>query len=154
MKISRRRALLWIVLIAWTGVMFYLSLQTATDSDSVSIGIAERLMRIFPFIQNFYKDPMEFNELVRKTAHFMEFALEGALIGCVLAQVWNRRCAAIIAPLSCAALAVVNELAQMLAEGRSCEVRDMLIDFGGALFGLFVYGVIRTAREKRENNLS
>lgn len=41
-----------------------------------------------------------------------------------------------------AATAVVNELVQLLPEGRACSVGDMLIDFAGAALGV---GIARLA---------
>ena len=35
-----------------------------------------------------------------------------------------------------AVIAVSNELVQLLPEGRTCSVRDMLIDFSGAALGV------------------
>ena len=40
-------------------------------------------------------------------------------------------------------MAALNEYSQTFAEGRSCEPRDMLIDFAGAVLGIAAAVLIR-----------
>ncbi len=48
-----------------------------------------------------------------------------------------------------AAVCVIDELIQIFPEGRSCEVRDMLIDFSGILFSALIITGIISIKEKR-----
>ena len=48
----------------------------------------------------------------------------------------------LIAALVCCPVAVLNELHQLTAVGRSCSVTDMLIDMSGALVGIAAASLI------------
>lgn len=76
---------------------------------------------------------------VRKLAHFTEFALMGFWFMLCL-RVYTRHFIKHVSwPLFCGLLvAVLDETVQLYVPGRSSSVRDVLIDFGGALCGLFL----------------
>ena len=48
-----------------------------------------------------------------------------------------------------ALIAVIDELIQLFPAGRSCEVRDMVIDFSGILFATLIVTLIISFLEKR-----
>lgn len=76
---------------------------------------------------------------VRKLAHFTEFALMGFWFMLCL-RVYTRHFIKHVSwPLFCGLLvAVLDETVQLYVPGRSSSVRDVLIDFGGVLCGLFL----------------
>ena len=126
----------WIAAIAWGSVLFFFSGQNANESGRLSRWFTEMFVRVFPNI------PLEFETLhllIRKTAHFCIFALEGFLLGMALMltlpKAWS---GGVLAAVGCAGMAVLNELHQNLSEGRSCEVRDMIIDSSGSVTGVLV----------------
>ena len=128
--------LLWIAALAWGSTLFFFSGQNANESGRLSLKVTQYVMRIFPSL------PFSLDELhliVRKTAHFCIFALEGFLLGLAMMQTLSKRwLGGVLATVSCAVVAVLNEYHQSFSEGRSCEVRDMLIDSAGALTGVLV----------------
>ncbi len=71
--------------------------------------------------------------IVRKGAHFSEYALLS-----FLGYLWLHRIKAggLIAFGCAAAYAVTDEIHQSFIPGRSCELRDVLVDSSGALCGL------------------
>lgn len=75
--------------------------------------------------------------LVRKLGHFSEYALLGFWLMLSL-RVYTRRILSYISwPLFFGLLAgVLDEGIQMFADGRSSDVRDVVIDFSGVVFGL------------------
>lgn len=119
--------------VAWTGVLFWFSGQSGAESSELSSKLALWLF------DGLLKRGVDFKTLhifLRKMAHFGAFAVEGWLLGSALLRVLPKKCAALITSIACACAAVLNELHQTLSEGRSCEVRDMLIDTAGAMLGL------------------
>ena len=135
---NKRRALrlviFWVLAIGWIAVLFFFSGQTAAESSALSGSLADLVRGIFPFNRI---PPDQLEHVLRKLAHFGFFGLEGLLLGLAAMQSVRRlRAGALLSTLACGILAGANELHQRFFEGRSCEVGDMLIDFGGALLGV------------------
>ena len=118
----------------WTAFLFYLAAQNGEESGALSGRFLQIALRILPGLEN-YRDMV--STVIRKSAHFGGFMIEGALIAAAMKRTRRRIWFRISAPL-CALLAVLNEITQLFSGGRSCEVRDMLIDFCGALLGMGV----------------
>jgi len=138
----------WALAIGWVGVLFFLSGQTAVESGELSGLVTQLLMRVLGFLQ-VSAQTMEF--LLRKAAHFAIFAVEGMLLLFALNNTLpgRRGRQACLAALGCAGLAVLNELHQMFSDGRSCELRDMLIDFAGSCAGICAGLVILAVLARR-----
>ena len=138
-------AALWaLAAVAWLGVLFWFSGQSGAQSGALSRGITQWL---FGWLLEY----VSFDTLhifVRKSAHFCAFAVEGFLACSALLCVLPGKRAALVTGLSCAGVAVLNELHQTISVGRSCEVRDMLIDTAGALTGLAFAVVVLHAFSK------
>lgn len=140
MKKRRLIAILFgILALAWAGVLFFFSGQNAADSSSLSLDLARRMVKWFPFLG---MGPADFEPILRKMAHFGIFAVEGFLTGTSLVNALGYGWGMGTAFGGCALMAVANEIHQMFSEGRSCEVRDMLIDSGGALTGVLVAALV------------
>ncbi len=76
---------------------------------------------------------------MRKTAHGIEYCALGILLFLAagfLARKQKKRCAA--AFLTGAAFAALDEFHQYFVPGRSCELRDMLIDTTGVTAGILL----------------
>ena len=115
-------------------MIFYFSSQSAGDSDKQSSIILEIVRRIFG--NNSFS-----NFLVRKAAHFCEFALLGMLFN--FTYYFYKNSKNIILSTSLASLyAASDEIHQIFVEGRSCQFRDWAIDTGGAITGMAVFLVI------------
>ena len=128
------KTLLWIAALGWASMLFFFSGQNANESGRLSLWVTQHVLRIFPSI------PLEFETLhflIRKTAHFCIFGLEGLLLGlAMMTTLPEKWLGGLLAAISCAVVAVLNEYHQSFSEGRSCEMRDMLIDSAGALLGV------------------
>lgn len=77
--------------------------------------------------------------LVRKAAHFSEFAALGfCLTGLSVTLRWKKRGWRMAAPaVTALVLAVADECSQFFSDGRSPGLKDVGIDFAGAVFGVF-----------------
>ena len=91
--------------------------------------------------------------LVRKLAHAGIYASLGFFsCGAVLCAAWPRKLSQKSAVTAVFTLlyAVSDELHQLFVPGRGCELRDVLIDFGGACAGITVMLLIYWLLTKRK----
>jgi len=144
--------LLWIAAFTWASVLFFFSGQDMNESGRLSLWVTEHVMRLFPS-QPVGPGMVDF--FVRKAAHFCIFGLEGFLLGLAMMKTLPERwLGGVLALISCAVVAVLNEYHQSFADGRNCQVRDMIIDSSGALLGvlsgaLLLYLIDRISRRRR-----
>ena len=131
---SRALAPLWLAAIAWVAVLFFFSGQTGAESGELSMQVTRLLLKLFPWLP---WTAEALHPVVRKLAHFGIFAVEGALLSAAMMVTLRRKpgLGAALACALCAGMAALNEYHQSFMEGRSCELRDMLIDSGGAVAG-------------------
>ena len=83
------------------------------------------------------------DHIVRKSAHFCEFALLGCLtLWC--GYLLKRNIVKLLMPTGfvCLFTAVIDEYIQLFSEGRSCEVKDVLLDFTGSICGAVFFILI------------
>lgn len=109
----------------WTAFIWSRSLMSATASTADSDGVARWLMGWL----GWETQPEWLTYLIRKAAHFAEFAVLGALW-----SGWGQACRRRLWPWGLFTGAV-DECLQFFAPGRSPMVTDVLIDTVGYLCG-------------------
>lgn len=130
----------WALAIGWAGMLFWFSGQDGVDSSRLSGDLARAILDRLHFL-NVSEATFEF--YLRKLAHFGIFAMEGFFMRVALYNTRpSRGINGIIAAVVCCGVAVLNELHQLLSEGRVCSVTDMMIDASGALLGIIAASVI------------
>lgn len=158
-----------ILTILWIGVIFAFSLQDGEESGALSGGI------VAWFIEAFHVDalmePETFHFLVRKAAHFTEYAILGVL----MSLTWYNGACASIAPagcdrrhasangtstrrrflllgtaalLCCVLVASCDETIQLFVGGRAGQVADVLLDSTGAAAGIAVMAALSRIRKR------
>ena len=133
-------ALLWLAAAGWCGVLFFFSGQNAAESSSLSLRVTEFVLRMLPFLHYTVE---ELHPILRDMAHFAIFAVEGALLGAAMMTTLRERfMGGLLSVLCCAVVAVLNEYHQSFSLGRSCEVKDMLIDSAGGLTGVLFAALV------------
>ena len=134
MKNKIKALVFWLLIAAWTALMFSLSGQTAEASSKLSGGLTDYLLTLLP--EGFITfDLLE--HILRKTAHFCMFAMEGFLLYMSVYLTFRKRKTAVALSVSASVLiATLNELHQLLFEGRSCEFLDVVINSSGACTGI------------------
>lgn len=158
-KITRRSLLRGIcigsiVTLIWMAVIFWFSSQNATESSSVSRGLLLKIMKVIaPGWSKMTGDErwqylLQVHTFFRKLAHFTEYAVLGMLLSLTLRRVekfieksrqtrpkiWAFWLPALLALL----YAISDELHQRFVDGRSCELRDICIDFAGGCLGILI----------------
>lgn len=136
---QKRKLIYPILLAALMGMIFFFSSQPSQESDETSGHFTTLAAHLFisnldefdPEIQAKIIDGFSF--IVRKTAHFCEYALMGCLW-----YLWlrDKKGAPLWALLASSAFSCTDEFHQSFVPGRSCELRDVLVDSSGALAGI------------------
>ena len=153
-----RRMLLALNVLAIVAVLCFIfgnSLLDGKESSEVSSGVMEVVEPVArPVVEAVSPEPVSddmLHGIIRKLAHFTEFAVLAVLSVLLLLQL----CGTLITPYFTTVLfgtllaAVTDEFIQSFT-GRTSSVRDVLIDFSGALCGMLltaaVLAVIRAIR--------
>lgn len=146
-KLMAARIILTILTAAAVAAIFWNSSRSAVQSTEQSSPLTGWLNRFFLSL------PIPFTiteTLVRKLAHFSEYAVLGALLTATVYLYAQKRGRALLYALPTGALiAVCDELIQLFPAGRSCEVRDMVIDLCGILVAALIVTLIISILEKR-----
>ena len=134
--------------------IFSQSLQSAPQSREESSRLLELLRMLFDPKGAFFTD--RWTTIIRKIAHFTEFTVLGVLVGAFSVSLGTLRDQKLRSlPLLLGLLvAVADETLQTLVAGRSGEVRDVLLDFGGVVIGVTASLLIARARQKNKRNNS
>ena len=145
-------------------VIFLFSAKTADASEQMSMGVTQwisKLVGISPaeaggFGNSLYDMLSVMDHYVRKTAHFLEYALLGVLVCRALGIDVKKKAHLLGAALAfCSFYAVTDELHQYFVPGRSCQIKDVMIDSSGALTGIcfcMLAGfVLKKIKNKRRN---
>ncbi len=152
---------LFFVLVQCFVISMY-SAQTAEASTRASDGIVEKVERLLNAIVKKVgkssEDTFSLTYIIRKAAHFYNFAILGILF-CVnrfiLKNNWRQ---SIVWAFMGIFVAATDELHQYFVPGRSMQLSDVFIDFSGVLFGMsfmeIMLGIIVNRRKhgKREEN--
>ena len=146
-------------------VIFYFSEESVEQSGDRSSGLT---MKIIYFLYPDYDDLDYISKLditfglhrfVRKLAHFSEFGLLGFLSAWLISYVnrrkhwvkpWLEWC---LPTVFCLLYAASDEIHQIFSN-RGASVKDVLIDFAGAVTGILlmraILGIVRAAKRRRE----
>ena len=113
-------------------------MKPAEQSSQESDAVLALVQRVLPSAGVYF---------VRKAAHFAEYFVLGALVGGCCALRWRP---VLLWPLlGCAGVAALDEFLQTFYEGRSGELRDVLLDSLGALCALLLFMLCRRFSRKQ-----
>ena len=135
------RIVLWIAVIAVCGLIFFFSAQSGEDSADTSGKVVEWLIAIL--VKGYHlmaaAQQQEIFDtaslIVRKLAHFSEFALLGFLVR-LLMQSYRVKAGAPRAWIAATLYAFTDELHQLFSDARGASLVDVGIDSLGAATGV------------------
>lgn len=138
--------------ILWMAIIFFFSNQKADDSGKLSDGLIVKVANVFvdkDLSTNEKEIILEkYTTIVRKTAHFGIYLVLGILVINLLCE-YNIKHIILISLIVCLLYSITDEVHQLFIEGRSGEVRDVLIDSVGSFVGIYCYHFIRNKFIKR-----
>lgn len=152
----RSKKRIWIctiLLLANLALIWGNSMLPATQSDKVSGSLLKALVDLLQISESLRGI---LHLLLRKAAHFTEFACLGLLLTW-LRGMNRKKLAAIFPVLGGLTVALVDETIQGFVPGRTPMVTDVLIDTAGAFFGMLVllggYHLYKRIKSKHLNIL-
>lgn len=119
-----------ILVVICIGIIIGFTLQTADESSMSSGRITAVIAAVFHI-----EDTQALEHIVRKLAHFTEYAVFGVVLTWMF-RVWRIRKWYMIPVFIC--LACCDEFTQRFVPGRGASVVDVLIDCAGAVCGQFI----------------
>lgn len=159
MKLNIKKCLPWLAVGIWMVVIFIFSAQTGTVSGDTSGSVTRWLVEhIYIGFNNLATEQQQAimaiaHTVVRKGAHFTEFAILAALISNAI-RVYNpKKLYKWLVPIGISAFyAVTDEIHQYFVPQRACRLLDVAIDSAGATFGtaVFIFTVFLIAKIKNK----
>ncbi len=142
------RVFSWIAVFLWMVLIFNFSSQAAEQSNALSSGITEAVIKAVEKIAPKTAAKMnmgKLNHLIRKNSHFFLYLALGALFLNAIGQ--SKICGirgVIITLLFCSFYAISDEVHQLFVPGRGAQIKDVFIDIAGAAAGILGYFGINT----------
>ncbi|MBR5496229.1 MAG: VanZ family protein [Oscillospiraceae bacterium] len=144
-KVKITRCTLWLLVIVWAVVIFCFSAQSATQSSDLSGGFIRRIIEFFypgfNLLEQLHQAQIVqgFQFLVRKIAHFSEYAILGFLIMSAfmthkISTKQRRRYSVWIGSF----YALTDEFHQIFVPGRAMRLYDIAIDVLGVIVGVVI----------------
>ena len=158
MKNKALRYVTLVLLVFWMCVIFGFSSQTAEVSTVTSNKVIEKVVSVVYPDYDALDEPEKqqvitsFTLPVRKTAHFLEFAVLGALFF-MFFSTFDGLFKKSRFGFSLAAgfvYAVIDEVHQSFISGRACRAMDLLIDFSGILLAVTVCFLFAFLRRRKK----
>lgn len=139
-----KKIVLIILIICWMTTVFMLSGENAEKSETTSgsvVGfIVDKIYDTSNMSQKEREDKIEnLQRPIRKLAHFTIYAIGGVITFMFMndLNITNKR-KILYSIMFCLIYATTDEIHQHYVPGRSCEIRDVLIDTIGASIGILI----------------
>jgi VanZ family protein len=134
----------WSVVLLWMMLIFFLSAQSALESNQLSLGITGMILRLIERLTvkvgtnaNWIN---EFNNIVRKSAHALVFFVLAMMVLNAFLKTGVKGFKAFVYSLIFTTLyACTDEIHQLFVPGRACMLSDVFIDSIGGCLGLIVF---------------
>ena len=152
-KQNKKRIITLVLIIAWMIIVFYLSNQSGDSSGILSQKLTGKIIKIQNLKSINQESFFQIDELIRKIAHFILYALGGLLIY-IHVKTYNleENSKVILTQIIGTTYALTDEFHQLLIPGRSGEVRDILIDSLGIAIGILLIVLIDMIKKKKEGS--
>ena len=155
---------IWLALtVLWIAVIFGFSSTPGEKSSDQSQAITEKVVQVvwkdYEMAEKVEPGSLDdvYDTIVRKTAHFCTYALLGILMLLTVKgfvknfsalKAWKDSAYKLSVPLS-VLVAILDEINQLLTEGRSGRVLDVLIDTAGIAVGTLICYKLAQRRMKK-----
>ena len=152
-KIDKKPIIAWIALILWMALIFAFSSQPAGETNSLSIGVSQILLKNQTAaslgVDGSANAIEVFNLIIRHFAHFFLFFVLGMLVTNAMQAIKTKmRNRLWISATICFTYAVSDEIHQLFVPGRYSSIKDVLIDTAGAILGIAIYWMIQKKMSK------
>ncbi len=139
-----------VLLVAWCVIIFMFSAQNAEESSKTSGTIVVSVIEaIYPKYETLHEEQQKniidiITVVVRKTAHFLEYFILGAISFLTVTAYTKRefKFRALLAIVFCVAYSISDEIHQYFVPGRACRILDVFIDSMGSLTAILLLVLI------------
>ncbi|MCI1931471.1 MAG: VanZ family protein [Clostridia bacterium] len=147
-----------ILVLMWVIFIFSMSAFKGDESSEMSQGVGYVICEMT--VKNFDTMPKEeqrkivksIEHPIRKTAHFTEYAVLGALLYFTLKYYKQNNTAVILSWIGCTLYAASDEFHQIFVSGRTPQFTDICIDSAGAFIGIIFLGCLLKMFKKIKAN--
>ncbi len=149
-----RKILSTVLVVLWMLTIFYFSHQQGTGSSSTSKKVSMAIVNIIDIKNEMLEEQKEeivriIEPIIRKVAHYTLYMLGGLLIiNNINAYISEDRRMVIYSSVIGVIYAISDELHQLLVNGRSGKVQDVIIDSIGIFTGIVIYLLIKKIIER------
>lgn len=154
-----KKIILYMLVVAQMVFIYCNSAESADDSNETS-GFFSRIVAsvMTPGFEELSEEEQaivveQYQFYVRKVAHVVEYAVLSFLIMLAIDARTRWLHGILIALPVTSAYSALDEIHQLLVDGRSCELRDLFIDSGGGVLGfigaIFVFWLIDRIKERK-----
>ncbi|MBP1760781.1 MAG: hypothetical protein H6Q64_323 [Firmicutes bacterium] len=154
-----KKLIAWLLVIAWTGMLFFFSSQTAKESTVLS---GETIRALLTILKPEYLHMTALQQtqlvsslqhIVRNTAHYLSYFLLATLCTIALLQHnFKKGQQAALTLLICMGYALSDETHQLFVAGRAFELTDLCLDLCGTLTGVVLVLLVKQWRSRRRVN--
>ena len=149
-KHTAARIIMTVLTVAAIAAIFWNSSRSAVESTQQSSPLTDWINSVLASLSISLQVTDKF---IRKLAHFTEYSVLGVLMSVTVSLYTRLRIRLFAIVLASGALiAVCDELIQLTAEGRSCQVSDMALDTCGIAFGALIVTLILYVKDKRKKH--
>lgn len=145
-----KKAAIILFCLLWFGFIFYNSTKPGDVSNKKSYNILNKIRSEYRQLDGEEKKQYsalpkssreeKLNLMIRKNAHAFEYCVLAVVVSLLLSSFGLKGKSAVIYILFiCLLYAVLDEFHQIYVPGRTSSVRDVLIDFMGAIIGMALY---------------
>ena len=93
--------------------------------------------------------------IVRKLAHFFEFAVLSGVLFCTYKQFFSKIInVCVITSATYLCVAIMDEFIQLFSDGRACSFKDVLIDFSGGTVTLMVFVIVSAFLNRKNKKIN
>ncbi|MEH6908360.1 VanZ family protein [Neobacillus drentensis] len=144
----------WILVFLWMFLIFNMSAQPATQSNSLSTGVTEKLIELLNKLTPGADLNMEqVNHIVRKNAHFFAYLILAILVRNALRKGEIPKGKNLLLAIGiCVLYAASDEFHQIFVPGRGPQVKDVFIDSAGAVVGIGIYQLVNKMVKQKSFN--
>ncbi|MCI8999424.1 MAG: VanZ family protein [Clostridia bacterium] len=150
-----------IAVLIWMSIIFGFSNQQGEGSGNTSKKISKAIVQIIDMQYRYSEQEKDklieiVEPILRKVAHLTIYAIGGIVIANCVWQFWDKEKMAIGISTGVGVMyAISDEIHQLMVDGRSGNVRDVIIDSIGILIGIMVFLLIkgvfgRNVKKKKE----
>lgn len=146
MRLNLKKIVYLIVTILVVMFIFYNSIQNGESSSNASTTVLNFINNIINSIGLNFKLEGYF---IRKLAHFVEFFTLGVFLMLTFEAFTNKIFSIIGFPMFLAIfIPVIDEYIQIYSDGRTSSVKDVLLDFFGAMIGIIIVSLCFVLNKK------